>query len=304
MVCKRPGRGFTLIELLVVIAIIGLLMAILLPALNRARESGKRAVCMTQIKQLQLAWAMYTDDNDDLVVSGDTIYSWGFPDSVGGPQGSWFEYPHNWNPCPLRSGGTLSPFPGGSTYISLDTATEADWMHSIEDGALWKYIRDHKIYKCPVGERNAYVTYYMSHALNTHPASVGPRAPMVYRKMQIRRTSERFVFLDVGWVKGGGGAYYTPFKSGGPYSTPSPLKWYDPPPTRHGMGTVLSFADNHSEYRKWTDPHAIEATKHPWGGAGWPDAEENCDCDLRWFSRATWGILSGDWEPCAGDCEY
>ena len=53
---RRNGEeGFTLVELLVVIAIIALLMAILLPALGRAREMGKRAVCLVHIKQLQLA---------------------------------------------------------------------------------------------------------------------------------------------------------------------------------------------------------------------------------------------------------
>jgi len=44
--------GFTLIELLVVIAVIAILMAILMPALNRAREQGKRAVCLSNLKQL------------------------------------------------------------------------------------------------------------------------------------------------------------------------------------------------------------------------------------------------------------
>jgi len=48
-------RGFTLIELLVVIAIIAVLMAILMPALNRVREQGKRAVCLSNVKQLGLA---------------------------------------------------------------------------------------------------------------------------------------------------------------------------------------------------------------------------------------------------------
>ena len=51
--------GFTLVELLVVIAIIALLMAVLLPALTRAREQGKRVVCMNNLKQLTLGWMNY-----------------------------------------------------------------------------------------------------------------------------------------------------------------------------------------------------------------------------------------------------
>jgi len=52
----KRTNGFTLIELLVVIAIIAILMAILIPTLNRAREQGKRAVCLSNLKQMMLAW--------------------------------------------------------------------------------------------------------------------------------------------------------------------------------------------------------------------------------------------------------
>jgi prepilin-type N-terminal cleavage/methylation domain-containing protein len=58
---KKQHRGFTLVELLVVIAVIALLMAILLPALGRAREQGKRIVCMANLKQLALGWIAYAD---------------------------------------------------------------------------------------------------------------------------------------------------------------------------------------------------------------------------------------------------
>ena len=61
----RNKQAFTLIELLVVIAIIAVLMAVLMPALNRAREQGKRAVCLNKLKQLSLAWILYADENDD-----------------------------------------------------------------------------------------------------------------------------------------------------------------------------------------------------------------------------------------------
>jgi len=67
----RHTKGFTLIELLVVIAIIALLMAVLMPALQRVRKQARTVVCLAQLKQWGLLFAMYADDNDGFFFTGE-----------------------------------------------------------------------------------------------------------------------------------------------------------------------------------------------------------------------------------------
>jgi prepilin-type N-terminal cleavage/methylation domain-containing protein/prepilin-type processing-associated H-X9-DG protein len=66
-----PKKAFTLIELLVVIAIIALLAAILFPVFSRARENARKASCQSNLKQIGLGLAQYTQDYDERLVPGD-----------------------------------------------------------------------------------------------------------------------------------------------------------------------------------------------------------------------------------------
>lgn len=155
------GKAFTLIELLVVIAIIAILMAILMPSLRAARESGQRAVCLNNLRQLTTAWIMYADENGGRIIKADTHDS-----------DAWVQW--------------------------SDDFTEQTKELAITRGRLYPYCPNKKLYKCPSGMRGEVVTYSIVDAMNGHAEIAGAIPAPLKHRSQIKHPSERTVFLDEG----------------------------------------------------------------------------------------------------------
>lgn len=140
MAAMRHRRAFSLIELLVVIAIIGILAALLLPALNRAKDKSYLATDVNNHRQLLMATHMYAGDEQDFL-----------------PQPGW-QIPYaNW-----MYGAT---FPYGND--DYDTVI-AGQLQAVTQGQLYRYYGNAKILKCPIDvedalfdERQMYVSSYI-----------------------------------------------------------------------------------------------------------------------------------------------
>lgn len=125
---KSAKSGFTLVELLVVIGIIAILIAILLPALQKARDQATRASCMSNMRQIICGALIYTNENHGYF----PFCNWKSLEVAGGAN----QYQPGWL-------YTYSPF----TLIQSQAFLTPD---GVKTGSLYPYLKSIKVYHCPL----------------------------------------------------------------------------------------------------------------------------------------------------------
>ena len=134
-------KGFTLIELLVVIAIIALLMAILIPTLRRAKEQAKTVGCLANLKQWNITFAMYVEENDGKFPSGETWQGFWWiaqlPPRIQSYKANplWF-CPSGQKPIRDEKGVTIPTF---NIYNAWGIYTRQDYGNLCADGIAGSY---------------------------------------------------------------------------------------------------------------------------------------------------------------------
>lgn len=232
----RPKRvAFTLIELLVVFAIIGILAAILLPVLAQAKARAWRAQCINNEKQLMLTWVVYSGDNNGRLVSNSWCPRGGDPNTKLWVQGSFF-YPD----------------------------TNDALIYSPDYALFAPHLASSKVYHCPADvldfSRNGVQGPKLrSYELNAFMGWTGawidlcpPGACLIFEKdTQITAPSRFFTFIDV-----------YPQSICWPYfgvrmEDTGNENFCNYPAIAHNNGAVVSFADGHVEWHRWSDPRTL-----------------------------------------------
>lgn len=240
---KKNKFGFTLVELLVVISIIALLLSILMPSLQKARESAKKVVCLSNLKSCSLVWGLYAADNKDVIVPANYLR-----DEVKRP--AWFDRLARYVPS------------------SNDLIYRAKWPEK----------PDRTIFMCP-SLKATYVdswgiAYATSYGLNVYSGSVLWAGRTLHRNYdngvrvtEIRSPSEKVIFSD-GYVNKKWHSYETVMV----YS--DPVGYWE----KLGMNYMVGM-NHQSEGASfmWADGHASFESKNKWDlanpedrtGVGW-----------------------------------
>jgi prepilin-type N-terminal cleavage/methylation domain-containing protein len=216
---KRQVRdGFSLIELLLVVAIISILAALLLPSLGAAQAKGKQAACANHLKQLALAFHMYTADNDGRLVEN----------------------------------SPASPWVGGSMKIPAESTNQT----LIRQGKLFPYANQPDLYRCPADpSQTAGRPRTRSYSMNSW---MGSRYMETYQRTNDFRSfvreselasggpSRLWVILDENELSIDDAWFLVTMDDSRPFASL--------PAARHSRGYGLNFADAHVELFRLRDP--------------------------------------------------
>jgi len=214
-------HGFTLIELLVVIAIIAILAAMLLPALSRAKQKGQAVQCLNNLKQLQLCWQMYADDNNDTMVLNK-----------------------------IQSGTSgVGATTRADSWIAGNTQTDTS-STNIERGALYAYNKSVSIYHCPTDRSqvtgSASQIRFRSFSLDSWLNGSGWPGQFTSPFVKISHLKRPVMvcgFIDENENGINDGVFAI--------SQVGVSAWQDMPSDRHSSGCNISFADGHAARQKW-----------------------------------------------------
>jgi prepilin-type N-terminal cleavage/methylation domain-containing protein/prepilin-type processing-associated H-X9-DG protein len=263
-------NGFTLIELLVVIAIIAILMAILIPALNAAREQARGISCCSNQKTLSLAYIMYAGENDGSICSG-----WAMHSIVNGVP-PWVMPPLDY------SGSNITPMGSGPV-------TRQQRYNGLKEGALYQYVKDVGAYHCPGDNRITRGTsrgmglenlIYRSYSLTDYMRATEPSDPK--KLFAFKEPANKMLFVEEIYDGAAGNHNH----AGWSYEPGTGSMW-DPLGIFHSDACTFSFMDGHAERKRWKDKrtiiYCISRAEAAAGGFGKGQRFNPPNVDLDWL---------------------